>query len=229
MDALIFVAFVLVLTLVVCMVVGSTQRWLLAPLLCGFIARLAFLSLNYYGMFSPPGADGDAQNFTFYAYTWSQNSWADVFATFDYSRSFVYSSIGAVFFKLVGFHPLVLPSLNVVAGMLGIVLVGKMAYELWGRKASIISAYIMGGGIPEAKNEIRKKTTDKLTPHQKALYDLVCEANEIGGGELYEAYCERVSDPKTRRTMRNHLSKLQQYNLITTTGKTKNKTYSECS
>jgi len=83
--------------------------------------------------------------------------------------------------------------------------------------------------VPEAKDEIRNKTTNKLTPHQEALYDLICEATEIGGGELYDAYCESVSDPKTRRTMRNHLSKLQQYNLITTTGKTKNKTYSECS
>ena len=79
--------------------------------------------------------------------------------------------------------------------------------------------------VPEAKSEIRQKTTDKLTDHQQVLYDTITEAGEIGAGNLYDAYCEAVDDPKTRRTMRNHLSKLEQYNLIFAKGNTKARTY----
>ncbi|TVP45505.1 MAG: hypothetical protein EA345_14085 [Halomonas sp.] len=143
MDALIFIVCVLSLTFLICLIAGFVFRWLLLPLLVGFVARLLFLFLDYYGLFSPPGAEGDARNFTRFAYEWSQGSWADVFSTFDYSASYLYSSIGAVFFKLVGFNDLVLPSLNTLAGIVGILLVGKMAYDLWGEKASVISAFIM--------------------------------------------------------------------------------------
>lgn len=80
--------------------------------------------------------------------------------------------------------------------------------------------------VPEAKSDIRKRTTEKLTEHQQALYDLIKEAGEIGGGDLYEQYQTAVSDPKTRRTMRNHLAKLQQYNLIVAQGNTKARRYS---
>lgn len=79
--------------------------------------------------------------------------------------------------------------------------------------------------VPETKSEIRQKTTDKLTDHQQVLYDTITEAGEIGPGDLYDAYCEAVDDPKTRRTMRNHLSKLEQYNLIFASGNTKARTY----
>ncbi len=80
--------------------------------------------------------------------------------------------------------------------------------------------------VSETKSEIRQKTTDKLTGHQQILYDTITEADEIGAGDLYDAYCEAVEDPKTRRTMRNHLSKLEQYNLIVATGNTKARVYS---
>ncbi|ATW88430.1 orc1/cdc6 family replication initiation protein [Halohasta litchfieldiae] len=83
--------------------------------------------------------------------------------------------------------------------------------------------------VPEAKSEIRQKTTDKLTDHQQVLYDTITEAGEIGAGDLYDAYCEAVDDPKTRRTMRNHLSKLEQYNLIFAKGNTKARTYASYS
>jgi orc1/cdc6 family replication initiation protein len=79
--------------------------------------------------------------------------------------------------------------------------------------------------VPEAKSEIRKKTTDKLTEHQQALYETIKEAGEIGPNDLYDEYCTAVDDPKTRRTMRNHLSKLEQYNLVFASGNTKARTY----
>ncbi len=88
-----------------------------------------------------------------------------------------------------------------------------------------ITAEVIDGVVSETKSEIRQKTTDKLTDHQQVLYDTIKEAGEIKAGDLYDAYCGAVDNPKTRRTMRNHLSKLEQYNLIYATGKTKARTY----
>jgi orc1/cdc6 family replication initiation protein len=80
--------------------------------------------------------------------------------------------------------------------------------------------------VPEAKSEVRQKATDKLTKHQRVLYSIIVESGEINSGSLYERYCESVSEPKTRRMVRNYLSKLEQYNLIQGSGKTKARTYS---
>ena len=80
--------------------------------------------------------------------------------------------------------------------------------------------------VSETKSEIRQKTTEKLTPHQQVLYDLIGETGEVSAGELYDKYRNAVDDPKTQRTMRNYLSKLQQYNLIAANGATRGRTYS---
>jgi Cdc6-like AAA superfamily ATPase len=88
-----------------------------------------------------------------------------------------------------------------------------------------ITTEVIEDVVPEAKSEIRKKTTDKLTEHQQVLYETIKEVGEIAPSDLYEEYSAAVEDPKTRRTMRNHLSKLEQYNLITSSGNTKARTY----
>ena len=94
------------------------------------------------------------------------------------------------------------------------------------QQKNMITENVIDNVVSETKSEIRQKTTEKLTHHQQILFELIKETQNIGAGDLYSAYCERVNDPKTRRTMRNHLSKLQQYNLISATGNTKGRTYS---
>jgi orc1/cdc6 family replication initiation protein len=79
--------------------------------------------------------------------------------------------------------------------------------------------------IPEAKTEIKQQTTEKLTEHQQIIYEIIMESGTIGGGELYEKYCEQVGDPKTQRTMRNYVTKLGQYNLVAAEGSTKDRLY----
>ena len=88
-----------------------------------------------------------------------------------------------------------------------------------------ITTEVIEDVVPEAKSEIRKKTTDKLTKHQQVLYETIKRAGEIGPNDLYDEYCAAVDDPKTRRTMRNHLSKLEQYNLVFASGNTRARTY----
>ncbi|MFC7157703.1 hypothetical protein ACFQPA_19945 [Halomarina halobia] len=66
---------------------------------------------------------------------------------------------------------------------------------------------------------------ETLTPHQRALYDILAEEGELEPADLYAAYQERVDEPKTDRTVRNYLQKLAQYNLITITGTSRDRTY----
>jgi orc1/cdc6 family replication initiation protein len=88
-----------------------------------------------------------------------------------------------------------------------------------------ITESVVERAVPEAKSEVRQKTTDKLTEHQQVLHSLITEAGEIAPGTLYDRYCATVENPRTRRTMRNHLAKLEQYNLILATGNTKARSY----
>jgi len=88
-----------------------------------------------------------------------------------------------------------------------------------------ISDAVIRKAVPEAETEVRKETTEKLNEHQQALYDIITGRDEIGAGELYEVYCQRVSDPKTRRTLRNYLEKLERYDLVEAEGNTKARVY----
>jgi orc1/cdc6 family replication initiation protein len=91
--------------------------------------------------------------------------------------------------------------------------------------AGRISVDLISEAVPEAKSGIHQKSLDKLNPHQRCLYEIIVEAGEITPSELYERYTEQVSDPKTKRMMRNYLSKMGHYNLIIGDGKTRGRTY----
>jgi Cdc6-like AAA superfamily ATPase len=79
--------------------------------------------------------------------------------------------------------------------------------------------------VPETKSEIQQQTIDRLTEHQQVLYDIITDHNTIEPRQLYDEYEDRVDDPKTKRTVRNHLSKLEHYNLIEAEGNTKSRIY----
>ncbi|MFC3285493.1 hypothetical protein [Litchfieldella rifensis] len=138
-----FLSLVLLSSFVFCLFVAVRYRWLMMPMMVGFFFRIVLIVLDYNEIFSPPGGNADALVFTRRAFEWSQLDWPNLFATFNYSASYVYSTIGAIFFKTFGAHNLVLPSLNFLAGMIVIFLAASMTYDLWGRKPAIISAYIM--------------------------------------------------------------------------------------
>jgi cell division control protein 6 len=79
--------------------------------------------------------------------------------------------------------------------------------------------------IPAARDAIKQRTVDALTPHQETLFELVDEAGEIAPGELYERYADAVAEPKSRRTVRKYLSKMDQYNLVDARGEKRGRTY----
>jgi orc1/cdc6 family replication initiation protein len=79
--------------------------------------------------------------------------------------------------------------------------------------------------VSEAKLEIERNTISRLKPDQRVLYTIISESEEIKPPTLYEQYEDRVDDPKTERTVRNYLAKLEHYNLIVADGNTKARSY----
>lgn len=90
---------------------------------------------------------------------------------------------------------------------------------------SRIHPSVIADVVLEAKLEIERETINRLTPHQKTLYNIINEAEEINPPTLYEQYSNLVEDPKTERTVRNYLAKLEHYNLIIAEGNTKARVY----
>ncbi len=83
---------------------------------------------------------------------------------------------------------------------------------------------IVGDAIPEARKEVRQKNLSMLTKHQRVLYE-VLEEESRNQTNLYEEYCNRVDDAVTRRTVRSHLQKMEQYHLLTHERKGREKIY----
>jgi len=79
--------------------------------------------------------------------------------------------------------------------------------------------------VPAGRRAVRRASLDRLTPHQRTLYEVIEECGEVDPGELYGQYRERVDEPKTRRTVRNYLSKMVQYDLVVASGENRGRTY----
>jgi orc1/cdc6 family replication initiation protein len=84
---------------------------------------------------------------------------------------------------------------------------------------------LLSAAIPEGRAAVRRKDVDRLNPHQRALYDLLADAGEIAPGALYDRYEESVDDPRTQRTCRTYLSKLERYNLVRAEGRGRSRVY----
>jgi orc1/cdc6 family replication initiation protein len=89
---------------------------------------------------------------------------------------------------------------------------------------TIAEQYIVEA-IPEAKAEITQKNIEKLTDDQRILYEIIKETGDIAPGNLYKRYKEQADDVKTKRMVRNYLTKLTHYNLIESSGSDRGRRY----
>ncbi len=89
-----------------------------------------------------------------------------------------------------------------------------------------ITQDVVEDALPEAEEEDKSKSVDKLNPHQKALYDIIQEEGKIEPGELYERYREEMDEPKVERTLRKYLQKMDHYRLIESEGEGRWRKYS---
>ena len=90
---------------------------------------------------------------------------------------------------------------------------------------SEITDEIVEASIPEARVERHQTDVETLKPHQRTLYEIIEEHSEISPSELYAEYESRMDDPKTDRTVRNYLSKMDQYDVIEAAGTSRDRTY----
>ena len=77
----------------------------------------------------------------------------------------------------------------------------------------------------DARAQIKQKSLDSLTPHQRVVYEIVREHGPLGPSEIHERYTEEVDDPRTKRTVRTYLSKMAQYNLLKAEGTSRDREY----
>lgn len=88
-----------------------------------------------------------------------------------------------------------------------------------------ITLEIVEDAIPNAQSEMKRKNLDTLTPHQRALYEIIDENGEVIPSALYEAYRDRVENPKSDRTVRTYLTKMDRYGLIDAEGTSRDRVY----
>lgn len=88
-----------------------------------------------------------------------------------------------------------------------------------------ITTALIDDSIPDAREEMHQQNLDRLTPDQRAVYEIIAEEGSITPSSLYQQYSEHVDDPKTDRTVRNYLSKMVQYNLIVAEGTSHDRVY----
>ncbi|WP_436909017.1 Cdc6/Cdc18 family protein [Halosimplex marinum] len=93
------------------------------------------------------------------------------------------------------------------------------------RGADRITDEMLLDAASDARDSIRQTNLDSLTPHQRVVYDIVREHGPLGPGEIHEYYTDEVEDPRTKRTVRNYLSKMTQYNLLTAEGTSRDREY----
>ncbi len=78
----------------------------------------------------------------------------------------------------------------------------------------------------DARAQIKQKSLDSLTPHQRIVYDIVREHGPLGPSDIHDRYTAEVDDPRTKRTVRTYLSKMAQYNLLKAEGTSRDREYS---
>jgi orc1/cdc6 family replication initiation protein len=89
-----------------------------------------------------------------------------------------------------------------------------------------ITGDILLDAAEDARAQIRQKSLDSLTPHQRTVYDIVRDRGPLSPSEIHDRYSEEVDDPRTKRTVRSYLSKMAQYNLLEAKGSSRDREYS---
>jgi orc1/cdc6 family replication initiation protein len=102
----------------------------------------------------------------------------------------------------------------------------KLAAKRAGRENSErVTSDHVEAAAPNARKEIRQKNLESLTDHQRVVYDVIKEYGELSPNDLYSEYRNRAENPKSDRTVRNYLKKMQRYNLVTAEGSTQDRLY----
>jgi orc1/cdc6 family replication initiation protein len=84
---------------------------------------------------------------------------------------------------------------------------------------------IIDQSITDSQDRDRIESLERLNRHQKSVYNLLQEEDNLKMSELYSLYQEEVDNPKTKRTLRRYLNKMEAYELISSRGEKSGKIY----
>ncbi len=93
------------------------------------------------------------------------------------------------------------------------------------RNRERITDEVLLAAADDARAQIKQRSLDALTPHQRTVYEIVRDHGPLGPGAIYERYTDAVEDPRTKRTVRSYLSKMAQYNLLEAEGTSRDREY----
>lgn len=82
----------------------------------------------------------------------------------------------------------------------------------------------VAAAIDGAGRNVRQETVERLNDHQYAIFEIV--AAEPGSpGAIYDRYRRRMADPRSRRTVRKYVRKLEAYDLLEISGRSQSREY----
>lgn len=97
---------------------------------------------------------------------------------------------------------------------LAIAILRRAAKQCSDLRRDVITSAVVDDVEEPARNEIATRYVEKLSTHQRILYELIRQEGPIQAGELYDAYRERATDPKADRTLRSYLNSMQREGLV---------------
>lgn len=117
---------------------------LVLVLFVGWSFRFLLLWADYYGLFVLPGSGADSAAFIRHSRFLADLPWHEMLDLYNPTHAFNgYAWYGALIMRWVGYHELILPALNLVAGSVGLVFCCLIVQEMWGDKAARISSWIL--------------------------------------------------------------------------------------
>ncbi len=88
-----------------------------------------------------------------------------------------------------------------------------------------ITDEIVEEAVSDAYEEEQLESLESLNNHQKTAYKILQENGELGIGQLYDKYQEKIEEPKSRRQLLRYLKKMGSYNLLKSEGEKSSTTY----
>lgn len=142
MTQYLFVSLCTFVSFLVVAAYASRARAVLFGLLAAWAFRFSLLWMDYFGIFQVPGSDSIA--FTRHARYLMELPWPEMWSLYDATSAFNgYAWYGALIMRVVGFHELIMPTLNLLAGSIGLVFACRIIQQMWGWKAAKIAVWIL--------------------------------------------------------------------------------------
>ncbi|WP_227134632.1 Cdc6/Cdc18 family protein [Halorubellus salinus] len=97
---------------------------------------------------------------------------------------------------------------------LAITILRLAAKQCTDRRQDEITTDVVDDVVENARSEIASRYIEKLSTHQRILYEVIKQEGTIQAGDLYAQYRERASDPMAERTLRSYLNSMEREGLI---------------